>query len=288
MRGEEGVRGIEQRRVGGRLVLEDIDPGAAEVTGLQCLGHGRLVHDAAACDIEDDRARLELGDRIASDQAARRARERDVDGHDVGAGEERVEVDELDPVVRGLLGGHERVDAHDHHLHRPRAVCDGLPDLAEADDAEGPAAQLESGELRPLPFAPADRRVGGRGLARDPVEERERVLRSGDGVAGRRVDDGDPGSRRRVEIDVVHAHAGAPDDHQPRPGRDQLGIHLDLAAHDERVVLGQDRRQFVARAADPLVDLVVRREELDALARDGFGDQDPHAVAPAVAVAAMP
>jgi hypothetical protein len=33
---------------------------------------------------------------------------------------------------------------------------------------------------------------------------------------------------------------------------------------------------------------VMRREQLDALAGDGFGDEDPHAWAPAVAMAAIP
>ena len=108
------------------------------------LGDGRLVDDAAAGDVEDDRAGLEPGDRFAADQPARRAGQRHVDGHDVGAVEHRVELDQLDPVVGGRLGGQVRVDAEDGHLHRPRPDRDGLADLAEADDAERPAAQLEA------------------------------------------------------------------------------------------------------------------------------------------------
>ena len=65
------------------------------------------------------------------------------------------------------------------------------------------------------------------------------------------------------------------------PGGDERGVDLDLAAHDERVVVGQDRAQLVAREARPLVDLVLGPEELDALGGDGFGDEDPHAPAPA-------
>ena len=77
---------VEQRRAGRRLLLEDVDAGAAEMAGPERLGDGRLVDDAAARDVEDDRAGLEPGDRVAPDQPARRARQRDVDGDDVGAG----------------------------------------------------------------------------------------------------------------------------------------------------------------------------------------------------------
>ena len=101
------------------------------------------------------------------------------------------------------------------------------------------------------------------------------MLGGRDRVAGRGVDDGDAGARRRVEIDVVDADAGPPDDDQARPGGDQLGVDLDLAADDERVVVGQDRAELVARQARTLVDLVVGAEELDALLGDRLGDEDP-------------
>ena len=50
---------------------------------------------------------------------------------------------------------------------------------------------------------------------------------------------------------------GAPDDDEPRARGDQRGVDLDLAADDERVVVGQDRAQLVARQPGSLVDLVV-------------------------------
>ena len=93
-----------------------------------------------------------------------------------------------------------------------------------------------------------------------------------------RVDDGDPGARRRVEVDVVDADARPADDDQPRAGGDHLGVGLDLAPDDERVVLGQDREDLLARQAELLVDLVVGAEEVDALLGEGLDDEDPHAV----------
>ncbi len=120
------------------------------------------------------------------------------------------------------------------------------------------------------------------------VEQRQRVLGRRDRVAGRGIDDDDARAGRRLEVDVVDADPGPPDDGQPRPRRDELGIDLDLAADDQRVVVGQDRAQLVTRQARPLVDLVAGTQELDALLGDRLGDEDPHAPAPTAAGAATP
>jgi len=48
------------------------------------LGHGRLVIDAAAGDIDQHHARLELADLIRADDAAGGLVEWNVDGDDVG------------------------------------------------------------------------------------------------------------------------------------------------------------------------------------------------------------
>ena len=204
-----------------------------------------------------------------------------MDGHDIRPSQHRVEFDQLDAMVGGGFRADERVHAEDRHLHRPGAHGDGLPDLAQADDTERPAAQLEAGELGALPFAAPDRGVGRGRPAGDPVEQREGVLGGGDRVAGRGVDDHDPGPRRGLQVDVVDTDAGPPDDDQPRGGGDELGVDLDLAADDQRVVVGQDRAQLIAAEARPLVDLVTGSQELDALLGDGLGHEDPHAPAPA-------
>src|SRR6185295_5569729 len=81
---------------------------------------------------------------------------------------------------------------------------------------------------------------------------------------------------------------GPADDREPRAGGDQPGVDLDLAADDQRVVVGQDRAQLITRQAGPLVDLVTGTQELETLLRDRFGDEDPHAPAPTAAGAATP
>ena len=90
-----------------------------------------------------------------------------------------------------------------------------------------------------------------------------------------------PGPGRRLEVDVVDADAGPADDHEPGPGGDQRRVDLHLAPDDERVVVGQDRRDLLVGEAELLVDLVVAAEELQALGRQRLDDEDPHQATPA-------
>ena len=61
MRGQDRVRRLEERRSGRRLVLEHVDPGAAEPAAREALGDGGLVEDAAAGDVQEDRRRAASG-----------------------------------------------------------------------------------------------------------------------------------------------------------------------------------------------------------------------------------
>src|SRR3990172_37916 len=65
----------------------------------------------AAGHVEDDRARPHRGDGGGVEQVARRARERDVQGEHVAAGDHLRTLEERHAVVRRGLRGHERVVA---------------------------------------------------------------------------------------------------------------------------------------------------------------------------------
>ena len=218
VRRQERVRRVEQRRAGRRLVLEDVDPGAAELARRASASATAASSRIAAAGDVEERSRRASSGRSASRPI--RPRVVRVSGTwtviDVGALEQRRRTR---PARRRGCAACSAVtngsDAEDGHLHRPRPDGDRLADLAEPDDAERPAAQLEPGELGPLPLAAADRGVGRGDLAGDAVQQGERVLGGRDRVAGRGVDDGDPGPRRRVEVDVVDADPGPADDRQP-------------------------------------------------------------------------
>ena len=121
--------------------------------GLERGGDGGLIDDPAPGDVEDDRSRLEPGELLRADEPASRASQRDVHGDDVGALQQLPQLDRLDAVVGGLLRGHVRVVTDDDHLHGLGTNRDRLADLAQPDDPDRPAAQLQPRELAPVPFA---------------------------------------------------------------------------------------------------------------------------------------
>ena len=67
------------------------------------------------------------------------------------------------------------------------------------------------------------------------------------GISARRVHDHDAAVSRGVQIDVVHAHAGAPDDAHARRVAQQFVGHARRAANDQPVGIGQFRDQRFRR-----------------------------------------
>src|SRR3954447_6513252 len=281
MRRQERVRRVEQRRVGRRLVLVDVERRAAEVAGSKRVRDSGFVDHAAAGDVEEQRALAHAGQLPSPDQTLGLTCERNVDRDDVGARQQVVDRHQLDAEVLGLLAGDVRVRPEDRHLHRPRSRRDRLADLAEPDDPERLAAQLDAGELRPLPLTTADGRIGGGDTSGEPEHERQRVLGGRDRVAGRGIDDDDARTRGCIEIDVVDTDARAADDDEVLAGADQVGVDLDLAPDEEGLVVGQDLAELRAREARSLVDLVVLVERRETFGGDWFRDQDFHAAEPA-------
>jgi len=81
-----------------------------------------------------------------------------------------------------------------------------------------------------------ERRIGLRDIARHGGEERDGVLCGGDGVGGGRVDDEASRLGGRLEVDIVDADTGPPDDAEPAArGLEHLPRHLRPAAHHQRV-----------------------------------------------------
>ncbi len=113
-------------------------------------------------------------------------------------------------------------------------------------------------------------------LRAEREQQREGVLRGGDRVAARRVHDHDAALGRGGDVDVVHAHARAADHLQPLRRGERLRGHLRLAAHDERVELGDLRDQLVLlqTAAGRDFKLRVFRENGDALGRNAIGGEN--------------
>ena len=82
--------------------------------------------------------------------------------HEVGLGEQRVEVDQADAHLRGPAGLDVGVVGDDVHAERREPLGDQDADPAEPDDADGLLVQLDAGVPRPLPLPVAQRGVGRR------------------------------------------------------------------------------------------------------------------------------
>ena len=119
VRGDDDVGQVEQGAVGGGLLGEHVEGGAGHAAVLESLGQGVLVHEAAAGAVDDAHAGLEALDRLARQDVAGLVGERDVEGDEVGTGEERIELDLLDAHLVGLLLPEEGVIGDDLHPEPP-------------------------------------------------------------------------------------------------------------------------------------------------------------------------
>ncbi len=133
------------------------------------------------------------------------------------------------------------------------AAGDFEADAAEADDAEGLAAELGALQRFLLPLGGVHGGVGARDGAGHGDHEAEGELGDGDGVGAGRVHDDDAAVRGCGGVDVVDAYAGAADDAEVGRGLEQLGVGLHGGADDQGVGVGE----FLLQAAGTeLGDLV--------------------------------
>jgi len=183
-------------------------------------------------------------------------------------------------VPRRLLSGYERIAPDHAHLEGASPIGDRLADLAEAHDPERLAAKLVARKGAALPFAArieasaaATLRASARRSASVssaaamvfPVGALTTVIPAR--VAASRSTLSTPTPARPIT-------------RSPGTGGDHLRVHLHLAAHDERVVLGRIRPVLLGRQADLLVDIMVAAQDLDSLPRQRLRDQDSHAGVP--------
>ena len=195
---------------------------------------------------------------------------------DVVAGRVKVgQADQLGAEILRDFGGHVRVVRHDPHFESERALHHFAPDAAEPDHAERLAAQLIAEELLLLPLAGARRGIGLRNMARHREHQRERVFGDRNGIPAGRIHDEHAGLGGGVQIDIIHANAGAADDAQfRRLLQNRLG-HLHGAAHQQRVGSREVLRVFLGIGDDD-VPAVLRLEMLDARGGQGLSDQYIH------------
>ena len=277
-RGAEVGRGddvleLEQRAVGARLRGEHVEPGRCDAALLQRGVESVLVDDAAARGVDQHQRRLGLGQLLAADQAGGLGSLGQVDRHEVGLGEQGVEVDEAYAHLGGTAGLDVGVVGDHGHAERREPLGDEHPDAAEADDADGLLVELDAGVLRALPLPVLQRGVGGREVAGGGEHQPHCQLGGRDDVGGRCVDDHHAGLGGGLDVDVVETHARAGDDLEVAGRGERLGVHLGGGPDQDRVDAGDGREQLLAVGAVAVPDVEVGPERLDGGGAQLLGDE---------------
>ena len=260
-----------QRRVG-RLRHVHVEPGTEEPPRVERLEQGVLADDPAPGGVDHDRSLGQAAQLVRADHALGLLGQRGVDGEEVRTGQHGVQVvEQLDLQLLGPPTRDVGIERHDRHPQPLRTPGHERADPAEPDDAETRALELTTEELA-VPRARPDEAVGARHAARGVEHQRHGQLRRGHVVRLRRVHDQDAAAARRLEVDVVDAHAAAPDHAEPGPRPDQLVIDLRATARDDRVERPDDVQELLPGDARTVDDLHVRVRGVTQL--DGVGDKD--------------
>ena len=163
--------------LGGGLLGEHVDRRTRDLARPD--GRDEVVgHDEVAAGVVDDaHAVAHLGDGVGVDEPAGLGRGRHVEREEVALGIEVVQRLGLLHSHLAVAGiGHERVVRHHAHPQPHGALGHQLADVAEADDAQGLARDLDAAELRALPAAVHQGHVGLGDVAGLGQHEGDRVL----------------------------------------------------------------------------------------------------------------
>ena len=275
MRRADQVGRAEQHVGLGRFLDEHVEARAGDVARDQQVAHRQLVDQPAARAVDHAHALLGLHQVGAREDVLRLLGERRVHGDEVGARQQLLQRHLLDAELRGALLAQERVVGDHAHLEADRALGDDRADVAAADQAQRLEAELDAHEAVLLPLAGLRAGVGRRDLAGDREHQGDRVLGRGDGVAERRVHHHDAVRRRRLDVDIVDADAGAADDLELLRFRQHLGRDLGGRADRQPLVVADDGAQLGRLQAGLEIDVAAALgKDLDGARRKLVGDEN--------------
>jgi hypothetical protein len=121
------------------------------------------------------------------------------------------------------------------HPESPRPPRYFHPDPSQADYSQGLPSELRALQRLLLPFPRVHERIRAAEVASHCQHHSHALLGNRDRIRARRIHYRDSLVRRGFQIDVVHAHAGAPDHPQFMSMRQQLGVRLYRRTHDQRI-----------------------------------------------------
>ena len=271
---------------GGRLLRQDVEPGAADPALAQRALQRRKIDQAAACRVDQERAGLERRERCLVQQVSGLLGERAVQAERVRLRQQRRQIGRTpqpDPELGAIR--QIRVVERDVHVQRTGPARRGGADPAEPDDAEAGAAQPpDQRRARPVPAAMG---IGQEPLlvrdqaARQAQQQRDRVIGDLGRAVVRHVAHRDAAGAARREIDLVVADPGPHHDPTTLEPVHDVPVDRHLVIDDQRVGGAPARvRDAIGAALAMDGDLSARAERL-ALDQGivlvlGVGQQDQH------------
>ena len=171
-------------------------------------------------------------------------------GDEIGAAQEIVQLHLLDADIKRTLGRQEGVEGDDAHLEAERAVGDDGADVAAADDAQNLGGDLHAHEAVLLPLARLGGGVGGGDLAGHGEHHGDGVFGCGDGIAKRCVHHDHATARGGGNVDVIDANARAADDLEAGRLLQQLCGDLGVGADGEAIIIADDFGKFILVLAE--------------------------------------
>ena len=245
MRGDDDIGQVEQRTVRRRLCREDIEGRARDAARFQRVGQSGFVDEAAPGAVDQSRARFQLCDCAGGKEVAGLLGYRNVQRHEIGPLEQRVEFDLFHPKLGCPVFGQEGIVGDDLHLETQGPVDHDRTDIARADNAKGLGRQFDTHEAGLFPLSRMGRGIGFGDLPGHGHHHRDRVLGRRDRVPERGVHDDNATFRRGGDVDIVDADPGAADHLEVRGCGKHLVRNLGRGPDGKTVIVGDRGKQTI-------------------------------------------
>ena len=180
-------------------------------------------------------------------------RQGQVHGDEVGSGEQILHGRQLDAKGTGCFLCDKGIIAQHFHAEGDTALHDLTPDFPQPDDTDRLTSQFDARVGAALPLPCLERGRGLRNVAGQRHQHAKGELSRGYRVAARCVGDDDASARRRFDVDVVDTGPRSAYHPQPTSRTDQLFSDHGTAAHDETIILADDRHKFLLSEPGVLV-----------------------------------
>ena len=271
MGGHHYARAVQQGPFRHRFRGEHVQGGAPHPAGAQRLHQGVFVQHAAPGGVHDAHPRLDCRQGFPPDQVAGLLDQRDVDGDEIGAGQQSFQFHQLPSQPGHPLFGQIGVVDQKRHSEGQGPFRHQRPDAAQPHHPQRLPVQLHSPEPGPLPRPRPDGGVRLRNMTAHGQHQGHGMFGGGNGVGGGSAHHLRPRLPGRLQIDVVQPHPRPADNRQPGGGPDQFPIHTHPAAHHQSPRLPHQFQQALPGNVRRILHPATPSQQLQARRRNRLG-----------------